>query len=196
MWLFEKEFIAFQANVLKTYGKKQSASDLINAFVIDFNRKASGVDVASRVVYESLKEERLQVTKQEDLLYARLMRREVFEPLVALAVSLGSDECLGKNLPDVYKKLLKYSLSEGETRFSEDDLESFLELIECVLKRRALLYQLKACRASSEGIGLKQASSLDLFADVALDVEAEAVDADAEVTCESVGCLSDDSGGS
>jgi hypothetical protein len=64
-------------------------------------------------------------------------RKSAFEGLFYLAIKLGSDETLEKDLVKVREKLILYQITSNDC-FSKGDRQLFIIYIDFVLKRRAL----------------------------------------------------------
>jgi hypothetical protein len=111
----------------------------------------SGVNVKPDFDFEDKKSERIKLKKTEDVLCKMLEcenlanRKNAYDTMVALAVSLGTDGTLTKNIDDVLVQLNQYEVGDRDP-FNDSTRETFVEYLETVLKRRAIEAELKAHR--------------------------------------------------
>lgn len=104
---------------------------------------------------EAKKAERVKWKKIEFTL-AKLLQDEVcdksrktaYETMIYFAVALGTDAALEKNIEDVLKQLHLYECHNGPNgdAFTSSTLETFIEYVEAVLKRRAIENEIKLHR--------------------------------------------------
>lgn len=105
--------------------------------------------------YEEKKSQRKTLKKTENeylkMLTSEILpnRKTAYETLVGLAVFLGSDATLTKNIEKVLVKLHKYDARTGDP-FSDSTLETFIDYLEVVLERRAIEAELKAHRRQGQ----------------------------------------------
>ena len=114
-----------------------------------------GVNVQPEFDYEEKKSQRKKLKKLEDDYFKMLVsevlpnRKTAFETLVGLAVFLGSDATLTKDIDAVLVKLHHYDAQAGDP-FSDSTLETFICYLEGVLERRAIEAELKAHRRQGQ----------------------------------------------
>jgi hypothetical protein len=116
---------------------------------------ASGGKVQGTVNYERLKEQRLKWKRIGDSLYKILSDENtvdryrgvtpVYEVLLSFAKTLGTDDCLVLNINDVLEKLKRYAIKPNES-FNDAMLESFIEYVEALLRRRQIEVEIRAFR--------------------------------------------------
>jgi hypothetical protein len=118
---------------------------------------AAGGKVQGTVNYERLKEQRLKWKRIGDTLY-KILRDEttpdryrgltpVYEVMLSFAKTLGTDERLVLNINDVLEKLKRYEIKPNES-FNDAMLESFIEYIEALLRRRQIEVEIRAFRCT------------------------------------------------
>ena len=116
---------------------------------------ASGGKVQGAVNYERLKEQRLKWKRIGDNLYKILsdektadrykFLKPVYEVMLTFAKTLGTDDCLVLNINDVLEKLKRYEIKPNES-FNDSMLESFIEYVEALLRRRQIEVEIRAFR--------------------------------------------------
>ena len=118
---------------------------------------ASGGKVQGTVNYDRLKEQRLKWKRIGDSL-EKILRDEntsdryrgwtpVYEVMLSFAKTLGTDDCLVLNINDVLKKLKHYTIKPDES-FNDTMLESFVEYVEAILRRRQIEVEIRAFRCT------------------------------------------------
>jgi hypothetical protein len=125
--------------------------------IIEEKVNASGGKVQGTVNYERLKEQRLKWKRIGDSLY-KILRDEttvdryrgltpVYEVMLSFAKTLGTDDCLVLNIKDVLEKLKRYAIKPNES-FNDTMLETFIEYVEALLKRRQIEVEIRAFRCT------------------------------------------------
>jgi hypothetical protein len=135
----------------------KSTSEQLVALITEFNAKYANAPVTVNLT--DLKDDRVKWLKTEQKL-AKLLEdticegnRSAYEVMLSLAIDLGSDEFLEKGVEDVLAKLPTLKPSKDDL-FTHSMLETFIEYIEAVLKRREIEAEIRKHRHQN-GINLQ-----------------------------------------
>jgi len=154
IYVYELQWNLFKYNSKRLHGK--SPNERLQNFILAENNQDEGKNPDPDKIdsEEPLRMERLKILKLEDALFKTLSipcgRKTAFEALVDFAVrNFHTDRQLCVNIDKALEELKCY-VPRADDPFSPSSLESFIEFLDYVLRRRKIEAQLTRLRRKEQ----------------------------------------------